>query len=111
MVEGIENFVQIAKEEFEKLFPGKTYEVGEVEENPSSGHYLITVRYWEKDSKPIPTGPKQTGEVVSLNSVKNRSLAVDLINPWRRKFKRVEVDPRKGKAVAVRMYEPPFGMS
>lgn len=111
MVEGIENIVQIAKEDFAKLFPGKTFEVEEVEENASSGHYLVTVGYWEKDSKPVPKEPQEFGGAISLHSMKSRSLSADLINPWRRKFKRVEVDPALGKAVAIRMYEPPLGVS
>ena len=35
----------------------------------------------------------------------------DFLNPWRKKFKRVEVDPAQGKAIAIRMYEPPIGVS
>ncbi len=110
MVEGIENIVQIAKEEFSKLFPGKDFEFEEVEENLSTGHYLVTLGYWEKDSKPVPIskGPRTIEEAASLRS---RSLSADLINPWRRKFKRIEVDPKKEKAIAIRMYEPPFGLS
>ena len=90
--------------EFAKVFTdtsnnkGGSPEVEEVEELPS-GNYLVTLGYWSRDSKPTSA------------FVAGGSMGLDLFNPWRRKYKRVEIDPEKGKAVAIRMYEPALGVS
>lgn len=99
----IDSVIGIALEEFAKVFAtaAKTKavapEVEEIEEMPS-GNYLVTLGYWSKDSKP------NSGLIPN-------DLATELFNPWRRKYKRVEIDPTKGRAVAIRMYEPTLGVS
>ncbi|MBN8459612.1 MAG: hypothetical protein J0M04_17420 [Verrucomicrobia bacterium] len=96
----IETILEIALQEFAKVFAdasnnkGVSPEVEEVEELPS-GNYLVTLGYWSRDSKPSSA----------------LDLGAGLFNPWRRKYKRVEIDPEKGKAVAIRMYEPALGVS
>lgn len=110
MSEGLEKIIQIAIEEFRKLLTedkATGIEIEEIEEQPKSGHYFVTLGYWARDNKPRP-------EKVSFN--KSLELAMggspeDFFNPWRKKFKRVEVDPVQGKAIAIRMYEPPLGVS
>lgn len=110
MSEGLEKIIQIATEEFRKLLPedkATGIEIEEIEEQTKSGHYFVTLGYWARDNKPRP-------EKVSLN--RSLELAMggspeDLFNPWRKKFKRVEIDPAQGKAIAIRMYEPPLGVS
>jgi hypothetical protein len=86
------------------------FEVEEIEEQPDSRHYLVTFGYWAKDSKPSTPlkGPSTIEESMEL---RKRSQSADLFNPWRRKYKRVEVDPDQGKVIAIRMYEPPLGVS
>lgn len=99
----IEAIIGIALEEFAKVFATASKdkavapEVEEIEEMPS-GNYLVTLGYWSKDSKP------NSGLVPN-------DLGTGLFNPWRRKYKRVEIDPAKGRAVAIRMYEPALGVS
>jgi hypothetical protein len=96
----IETILEIALQEFAKVIAdasknkGVSPEVEEVEELPS-GNYLVTLGYWSKDSKP-------TSGV---------DLGAGFLSPWRRKYKRLEIDPAKGKAVAIRMYEPALGVS
>lgn len=96
----IETILGIAVAEFAKVFAdasnskGISPEVEEVEELPS-GNYIVTLGYWSRDSRP------STG----------LDFSAGLFNPWRRKYKRVEIDPKKGKAVAIRMYEPALGVS
>jgi hypothetical protein len=110
MSQSHEKIIQIAIEEFRKLLPedkATGIEIEEIEEQPKSGHYFVTLGYWARDNKPRP-------EKVPLN--KSLELAMggspeDFFNPWRKKFKRVEVDPAQGKAIAIRMYEPPLGVS
>lgn len=111
MSEGLEKIVQIACEEFRKLLSedkATGIEIEEVEEQPKSGHYFVILGYWAKDNKPRPT---------AISPAKSREFAAgvdnleDFLNPWRKKFKRVEVDPARGKAIAIRMYEPPLGVS
>lgn len=109
MPEGLEKIIQIASEEFRKLLPeGKAtgVEIEEIEEQPESGHYLVTLGYWARDNKPRPENPSM-GTAIQLAMTSSK----DLFNPWRRKYKRVEVDPVHGKAIAIRMYEPPLGVS
>jgi len=109
MTKGIEEIIRIATEEFRKLFPESKVtevEVEEVEEITASGNYLVTLGYWKKDSKPAPADALLSRKVIS-----SISLSPDLLHPWRRKYKRVEVDPAQGKVVAIRMYEPPLGVS
>ena len=57
-------------------------------------------------AKPAPADALLSRKVIS-----SISLSPDLLHPWRRKYKRVEVDPAQGKVVAIRMYEPPLGVS
>ena len=111
MSEDLEKIVQIACDEFRKLLPedkAAGIEIEEVEEQPKSGHYFVTLGYWAKDNKPLPRNIplKQSMEFsVGIGS------SEDFFNPWRKKFKRVEVDLARGKAIAIRMYEPPLGVS
>jgi hypothetical protein len=105
----IEKIIQIALEEFRGLVSANQamgVEIEEIEELQPSGNYLVTLGYWAKTTKPKPS-PSIIGEIGTLG----KALTGDLVNPWRRKFKRVEIDPKKGKAVAIRMYEPPLGVS
>jgi len=102
MDNGIETIIQIALDEFRKLISedqAKVVEIEEIEEKQPSGNFLVTLGYWAKDTKPAAAADM----VVSAMS--------GLMNPWRRKFKRVEVDPKKKRAVAIKMYEPPLGVS
>jgi hypothetical protein len=98
MEEDIENIIRIASDEFSKLIPAAKASGLEVEEieKSSSGNFLVTLGYWAKDSKP-------NGGIDSLNA--------SFLNPWRRKYKRVEVDPEAGKAISIKMYQPPLGVS
>lgn len=107
---GMEKIIRIANDEFAKILPESKatgVEIEEIEELSESGHYLVTISYWARDNKPMP---KNLGIDVSMNIAMGRS-AEDLYNPWRKKYKRVVVDPTQGKAVAIRMYEPPLGVS
>ena len=104
----IENIIRIALEEFGKVVSknkAAEVEVEEIEEQQPSGNYLVTLGYWSKDTKPEPA----PGTITAAMAFK--SLTADLLHPWRRKYKRVEIDPKKGKAVAIRMYEPALGVS
>ncbi|MCU0776995.1 MAG: hypothetical protein MUF86_04930 [Akkermansiaceae bacterium] len=98
MDEDLENIIRIASEEFTKLIPAEKAAGLEVEEveKASSGNFFVTLGYWARDSKP-------SGGMDSLNAA--------FLNPWRRKYKRVEVDPEEGKAISIKMYEPPLGVS
>jgi len=118
MTDGLENVIQIAKEEFKKLLPdGKVtgVEVEEVEEQATTGRYFVTFGYWVRDTKPSPDlarpGAGLIPGEISLKSSRTPSLSADIINPWRRKYKRLEIDPAQGKVIAIRMYEPPLGVS
>ncbi len=107
---GMEKIIRIANEEFGKLFPESKatgVEIEEIEEQPESGHFMVTISYWARDNKPRPKGitPGSAIQVAMGSDLE------DLYNPWRRKYKRVMVDPAQGKAVAIRMYEPPLGVS
>jgi hypothetical protein len=82
----------------------KPVEVEEIEEQPS-GNYVVTLGYWSKDTKPPSPGPFPATKTTL------QALSGELLNPWRRKYKRVEIDPKKGKAVAIRMYEPALGVA
>lgn len=109
MSEAIENIIKIATEEFRKLFPESKatgVEIEEIEKDPKSSHYVVTLGYWTRDNKPRPENTPM-GTLVQLSTTSSR----DLFNPWRRKYKRVEVDPSAGKVIAIRMYEPPLGVS
>ena len=122
MDEGIETIIRIASEEFGKLMPeGKAagLEVEEVEK-ASSGNFFVTIGYWAKDSKPDSDSWKPHSRAVTLGSTqahkKARKETAELtlqsfLNPWRRKYKRVEVDPKAGTAIAIKMYEPPLGVT
>ena len=110
MSEDLEKIIQIAREEFRKLVSedkATGVEIEEIEEHPKSGNYLVTLGDWARDNKPAPElGPR----AISIKSMLAGS-SEDLFNPWRRKYKRVEVDPVQKKAIAIRMYEPPLGVS
>lgn len=98
-----EQIIRIAAEEFAKLVPDAVgLEVEEIENELVSGSYFVTLGYWMKDSKPTQRVSAKDSEQSALDN---------LLNPWRRRFKRVEVDPVEGRAVAIRMYEPSFGIS
>ncbi|MCF7731865.1 MAG: hypothetical protein K9N23_09260 [Akkermansiaceae bacterium] len=104
----IETIIRIALEEFGKVISknkAASVEIEEIEEQPS-GNYLVTLGYWIKDTKPEPDPGTLAAKMSGL-----QSLTGDLLNPWRRKYKRVEIDPKKGKVVAIRMYEPALGVS
>lgn len=110
MSEELENIIQIASEEFRKLLPDDKatgVEIEEIEKHPESGNYLVTLGYWARDNKPRPKNVPP-GTVIQLAM---GGSSEDLFNPWRRKYKRIEVDPVLGKAIAIRMYEPPLGVS
>lgn len=110
MSEGLEKIIQIASEEFRKLLPedkATGIEIEEIEEQPKSGHYFVTLGYWARDNKPRPENvPPGTARQLAMGGSPE-----DFFNPWRKKFKRVEVDPAQGKAISIRMYEPPLGVS
>lgn len=120
----IETILEIALQEFAKVIAdasknkGVSPEVEEVEELPS-GNYLVTLGYWSKDSKPNLSSfgdmPNKEAAHLALlerpDSPGKNDTIRDLLNPWRRRYKRVEIDPKKGKAVAIRMYEPALGVS
>jgi len=109
MTSDLENFIRIAVEEFRILLPEEKatgLEIEEVEKHPQTGHYSITIGYWARDNKPAPEIPSRDGVIHGYLTSTN-----DLFNPWRRKYKRVEVDPVGQKAIAIRMYEPPIGVS
>ncbi len=102
---GTEKIIRIASDEFRKLAPQATgIEIEEIEET-ASGHSVVTLGYWIKDSKPAPS--KSDGDSQPIF----KGLSADFINPWRRRYKRVEVDPKLNKAVSIKMYEPPLGVS
>lgn len=118
MANEIKTVIQIAMEEFNKLLPhgmATGVEVEEVEEQAGTGRYYVTLGYWVRDTKPVPDlagpGSRSIPDLPPLKSSRTPSLSADLINPWRRKYKRVEIDPIQGKAIAIRMYEPPLGVS
>ena len=101
-----EDIIRIASEEFRKLAPEASgVDVEELEEDASSGHFFVTLGYCVKDSKPTQTAWEQPGHEWE------KSRLDALLNPWRRKFKRVEIDPAAGRAIAIKMYEPPLGVS
>lgn len=106
----VEKVIQIAIEELRKLLPedkATGIEIEEIEEHSSSGHYFVTLGYWARDNKPrLGNGPPSTAKQLAMGGSPE-----DFFNPWRKKFKRVEVDLPQGKAVAIRMYEPPLGVS
>lgn len=78
-------------------------DVEEIEEIPESGNFIVTVSFWRKDNR--PTSPRSSDLSVRIEQQK-KEFADNLLNPWRKKYKRVEVDPRKGRVLAIRMYEP-----
>ncbi len=113
MSEVLEKIIQIASEELRKLLPevkATGVEIEEIEERNDSGHAgncVVTFSYWARDNKPRPKNvPPGTAIQLAMGGCSE-----DLFNPWRRKFKRVEVDPKQGKVIAIRMYEPPLGVS
>lgn len=109
MLMGMEEIIRIANEEFGKLLPKSKatgVEIEEIEEQPESGHFVVTISYWARDNKPMP---KDLGIDISMKIATGRN-PEDIYNPWREKYKRVVVDPAQGKAVAIRMYEPPLGV-
>lgn len=120
----IETILEIAMAEFAKVFADAsnnravTPEVEEIEELPT-GNYMVTLGYWSRDSKPNheDAAPKPRKGAVILDQsfdpgpLRRVTGINQLFNPWRRKYKRVEIDPKKGKAVAIRMYEPALGVS
>ena len=120
----IETIIRIALEEFAKVFATASKdkavspEVEEVEELPC-GNYLVTLGYWSRDSKPGIGGAASKPTKAGLPPIQfddplqttKKTAYNELLNPWRRKYKRVEIDPNKGKAVAIRMYEPALGVS
>lgn len=111
MVKDFDEIIRIAESGLGKVVPNTPVEVEEIEERTDSGHvghYVVTFSYWARDTKPTPENPA-TGQVVSL-AMRNESKK-DLFNPWRKRFKRVEVDPQQNKIVAIRMYDPPIGAS
>jgi len=102
----IDEITRIAQDALRKavsLAPEARVDIEEIEEVAQSGNFLVTVSFWRKDNR--PTSPPGMDLRTRVEQEK-RSLADDLLNPWRKKFKRVEVDPREGRAVAIRMYEP-----
>ena len=111
MHEGFDKIIQIASEEFKKLLPedrATGVEIEEIEERSDSGHVgncIVTFSYWARDNKPNFFAPHTVARLTK------DGISEDLINPWRRKYKRVEVDPAKNKVIAIRMYEPPLGVS
>lgn len=126
MDEGIENIIRIASEEFRKLFPSDMAAGIEVEEieKTKSGNYFVTLGYWSRDNKPtVEQGKPRTGIIGGNHPIKDphqrraeeskfeKAAFENLMNPWRRKYKRVEIDPQQGKAIAIKMYEPPLGVS
>jgi hypothetical protein len=125
MDEGIENIIRIASEEFGKLYPPNKATGVDVEEieKDSSGHYFVTLGYWSRDNKPSVEQGKPTTGVIGNHPIKDpnqrraeeskfqKAAFENLMNPWRRKYKRIEVDPQQGRAIAIKMYEPPLGVS
>lgn len=110
MPSGMEKIIRIASEEFRKLLPESKatgIEIEEIEEQSESGHYVVTLSYWARDNKPAPKNLRFNAAIEAAMG----SDPEDLYNPWRKKYKRVVVDPSQGKAVAIRMYEPPLGVS
>ena len=104
----IEDIIRIALEEFGKVIyknQAAPVDVEEIEEQPS-GNYVVTLGYWSKDTKPEPAAGTLAATRINI-----QSLSGELLNPWRRKYKRVEIDPTQGRAVAIRMYEPALGVS
>jgi len=106
MAAEIEEITKIAQDALRKavsLAPEARMDIEEIEEVAQSGNFLVTVSFWRKDNR--PTSPPNTDVRTRIEQEK-RALADDLLNPWRKRFKRVEVDPREGRAVSIRMYAP-----
>jgi hypothetical protein len=83
MSEDLEKIVQIACEEFRKLLPedkATGVEIEEVEEQPKSGHYFVTLGYWARDNKPRPKNIP-VSKVVELAVGGSTE---DFFNPWRK---------------------------
>lgn len=113
-----EDIIRIASEELAKLFAPELHVEFEVEEieRSSTGNYYVTLGYWARDSKPLSKSLKLAVDAKNSPRTDHGSGEEDspldiLMNPWRRKFKRVEVDPINQKAIAIRMYEPPLGVA
>jgi len=107
----MDKVIEIAIEQFGKLFPeGKAtgVEIEEIEEDPESGNYLVTIGYWARDNKPESVDMKTKLQSMTAGFGRDPE---DILNPWRRKYRRVEIDSKQQKAVAIRMYEPPLGVS
>jgi len=110
MERNLDQVVETARRELGKLLPedsARDIIVEEVEELLESGHYLITIGYWARDNKPKPAR-------MPIGSAMHAAMGgdpEDLFNPWRRKYKRVVIDPAKGRVIAIRMYEPPLAVS
>ena len=110
MAEGLQRIIQIANSEFRKLLPESKatgVEVEEIEEQVESGHYIVTLGYWARDNKPTS---QTLDPAFAIQSIMKGG-SEELLNPWRKKYKRVVVDPERKKAIAIRMYEPPLGVS
>lgn len=107
----LEEIIHIAEKELVKLVPKTSMEVEEIElrhDSGHAGHYEVTFSYWARDTKPLPENP-QIGHVISMATrLESKN---DFFNPWRKRYKRVEVDPEQEKVIAIRMYEPPLGVS
>lgn len=106
----LDEIIRIAANELEKVVTNTPVEVEEIEERRDSehvGHYVVTFSYWARDNKPLPK--PSIGD--SIRMATTQESAKDLFNPWRKRFKRVEVDPEQNKVVAIRMYDPPIGAS
>lgn len=109
MEQTLDQFVEIALLEVRKLLPdgARDLVVEEVEEDCESGCYSITVGYWARDNKPVPVkAPLGAAMQAAMGGDPE-----DFFNPWRRKYKRVVIDPAKSKVIAIRMYEPPLAVS
>lgn len=110
MVVGMDNASQIALDAFRKVVPGsqaKGVEVEEIEEDASSGHLIVTLGYWSRDTMPEPTLDDMRADVFKGKGFK----IPEFLDPWRRKYKRVTVESESGKVISIKMYGPPLGVS
>jgi len=110
MVIGMDNASQIALDAFHKVVSGpqaKGVEVEEIEEETSSGHLIVTLGYWSRDTMPEPTL-----EDMRTGVFKGKGFKIpEFLDPWRRKYKRVTVESKSGRVVSIKMYGPPLGVS
>lgn len=105
---GLEEATSIAIEAFKKVVnSGAGIEVEELEVDQATGHIYVTIGYWDRDNM-----PELSVQEIGQGILKGRKYErPDFLNPWRRKYKRIDVDPDMGQAVSIKMFSPQLGVS